>query len=156
VRGTQTAMIMQSLTASGGQEYGGTLLFVFATAQYSNLAITSTRNPHSRFNALRSCYLFGAPSSGWSAGSGSSRHNALTKRAADLDFPHISDYRLDDPRNDGLSKPALESDLPRRNLYELAKQVAAGGAPPPRPAPIDPSHNNNGRPANHLDQVDPT
>jgi hypothetical protein len=71
---------------------------------------------------------------------GDNAGNALTKRAAELDFTHISDYHLDDPRNNGLANPFLKSDSPRRRdlsyrWNELTKRFAA---PPPRPPPKAP------------------
>jgi hypothetical protein len=82
--------------------------------------------------------------------------NALSKRATVLDFNHISDYPLGDPRNNGLAKPEPASDLARRDDYsvpdtpedKLMRRVASGGAPPPKPPPPSPPNINNGRPVN--------
>lgn len=68
----------------------------------------------------------------------------LSKRTAELDYTHLSDYPLDDARNDGLTQrsPEVEdSSLSEHALNDLPKQrlairIAAGGTPPvPKPAP---------------------
>jgi len=77
--------------------------------------------------------------------------SALEQRAADLDYTHLSDYPLDDPRNDGLAKrsPATDDDLLEAgdsSANILANREAAPPAAPRPASPHKPRPNNKPRP----------
>jgi hypothetical protein len=78
---------------------------------------------------------------------------ALGQRSTELDYTHLSDYPLDDPRNDGLAQrsPAVAGDLlggSDASKLALAVRIAARAAPPPRPKPVTPNRPGLGRPGN--------
>lgn len=76
---------------------------------------------------------------------------ALEQRAAELDYTHLSDYPLDDVRNNGFAQrsPGTASDLlgasdaPKR---KLAIRMAAPPAAPKPASPPKPRPNNKPRP----------